>query len=78
VPVTVPERERMHLEADVILWIEPDGRITRWKQDRSSGNPTFDAAVERTLRATTRVPPPPEHLRDAYRRLGIQLLFRAT
>jgi colicin import membrane protein/protein TonB len=78
VPVTVPERERLHLEANVILWIEPDGRITRWKQDRSSGNPTFDAAVERTLRATTRVPPPPEHLKDTYRRVGIQLLFRAT
>jgi colicin import membrane protein/protein TonB len=77
VPVTVAERERMHLEANVILWIEPDGRITRWKQDRSSGNPTFDAAVEKTLRATTRVPPPPEHLRDTYRRTGIQLLFRA-
>jgi colicin import membrane protein/protein TonB len=77
VPVTVPERERMHLEAGVILWIEPDGRITRWKQDRSSGNPTFDSAVERTLRATARVPPPPEHLRDSYRRVGIQLLFRA-
>jgi colicin import membrane protein/protein TonB len=77
VPATVPERERMHLEADVILWIEPDGRITRWKQDRPSGNPTFDAAVERTLRATARVPPPPEHLRDTYRRVGIQLLFRA-
>jgi colicin import membrane protein/protein TonB len=78
VPVTVDERERLHLEATIILWIEPDGRVARWRQERSSGNPTFDAAVERTLRATTRVPPPPEHLRDASRRTGIQLLFRAT
>jgi colicin import membrane protein/protein TonB len=77
VPVTVPERERLHLEASIILWIEPDGRVTRWKQERSSGNPTFDAAVERTLRATARVPPPPDHLRDTSRR-GIALLFRAT
>jgi TonB family protein len=74
---TIPERERLHLEAPVILWIEPDGRITRWKLERSSGNPTFDAAVERTLRATTRVPPPPEHMKDILRRTGIQLLFRA-
>jgi colicin import membrane protein len=74
---TIPERERLHLAAPVILWIEPDGRITRWKLERSSGNPTFDAAVERTLRATTRVPPPPEHMKDILRRTGIQLLFRA-
>jgi colicin import membrane protein/protein TonB len=74
--VTVSERERLYLEANIILWIDPDGRITRWQLARPSGNAAFDAAVERTLRATPRVPPPPSHLRDAYRRTGINLVFQ--
>ena len=73
VPLTIPERERMYLETTVVIWIEPDGRIARWRQERSSGNPTFDAAVERTIKAAPRLPPPPEPLR----RTGIQLVFRA-
>ncbi|HET7826520.1 MAG TPA: energy transducer TonB [Anaeromyxobacter sp.] len=76
-PATIPDRERLYLEANVILWIEPDGRIARWRQERSSGNPVFDAAVDRALRATTRVPPPPDDLRESLRRTGIQLVFRA-
>lgn len=70
---TIPERERLYLETTVALWIEPDGRIARWKQERSSGNPTFDAAVERALKSAPRLPPPPENLR----RTGILLVFRA-
>lgn len=76
-PVTIPERERLHLEVRLILWIEPDGRVTRWRQERSSGNPNFDAAVENTLRKTGRVPPPPDRLRDVYRKDGIALAFQA-
>jgi colicin import membrane protein len=76
-PLTIPERERLYLETNVILWVEPDGRIVRWRQERSSGNAAFDAAVERTLRGTTRVPPPPENMRESLRSAGIQLVFRA-
>ncbi len=77
VPATIPDRERLYLEANIILWLEPDGRIARWQQEHPSGNPAFDAAVERTLRSTQRVPPPPSHLRDSYRRTGIKLVFQA-
>jgi colicin import membrane protein/protein TonB len=77
VPLTIPDRERLYLEANIILWVEPDGRIVRWRQERPSGNPTFDAAVERTLKVTPRVPAPPRNLSDSYRKIGIQLVFRA-
>jgi colicin import membrane protein/protein TonB len=77
VPVTIPDRERLYLEANIILWVEPDGRIVRWRQERPSGNPTFDAAVQRTLKVTPRVPAPPRSLSDSYRKTGIQLVFRA-
>lgn len=77
VPSTIPERERLYLEARIILWIEPDGRVSRWKTVRASGNTTFDAALERTLDATKRVPPPPVHVRDTYRTTGVPILFQA-
>jgi colicin import membrane protein/protein TonB len=76
-PATIAERERLYLEANVTLWIEPDGRIVRWRQERSSGNAAFDAAVERTLKLTPRVPAPPEPMREALRRNGISLVFQA-
>ncbi len=76
-PATISERERLYLEAHVTIWVEPDGRIARWRQDRASGNPSFDAAVERALRLTSRVPPPPDAMRDALRRNGISLVFQA-
>src|SRR5512133_1232816 len=72
-PLTIPERERLHLETTVVVWIEPDGRIVRFRQERSSGNSQFDAAVERSIKAAPRLPPPPE----ALRRTGVTLVFRA-
>ena len=75
--MTIPERERLYLEANVILWVEPDGRISRWRQERSSGNAAFDAAVERTLKLTPRVPVPPDRMREELRRNGITLVFQA-
>jgi colicin import membrane protein len=76
VPSTIPERERLYLQASIVVWIDPDGHVTRWSVEHPSGNPTFDAAVERTLKATGRVPPPPDHLRDTARRTGVALLFQ--
>jgi colicin import membrane protein len=76
-PAVISERERLHLQADVILFIEPDGRIDRFTFERRSGNGAFDAALERTVR-TTRVPPPPPEKREAYRRGGIRLTYRPS
>jgi colicin import membrane protein len=75
VPSTISERDRMHLKATVVIYIEPDGRIGRWQFEAPSGNPAFDAALERTLRKT-RVPPPPDGAREAYRRNGLQVIFQ--
>lgn len=74
-PSTISESERMHLRAQVALFIEPDGRITRYSFERRSGNGAFDDALERAIRQT-RVPPPPPELREAYRSRGISVLFR--
>lgn len=74
VPPTIPERERLHLRAQIALYIEADGRITRFEFERRSGNDAFDNALERAIRQT-RAPPPPPDKRIVYRTRGILVLF---
>jgi colicin import membrane protein len=76
-PAVISEKERLHLQASIILFIEPDGRITRFSFERRSGNDAFDTALERTVRST-RVPPPPPDKREAYRSGGIRLTYRPS
>jgi colicin import membrane protein/protein TonB len=75
VPSTISERERMHLYAVVVIFIEPDGRIGRWQFQAPPVTPPSTRALERTLRKT-RVPPPPDRAREAYRRNGLQVIFQ--
>ena len=76
-PTTIPDRDRLHLKAVIILWIEADGSISRWKVETPSGNRAFDDALERAIRKT-RAPPPPDDQRAAYRDRGIQVTFTAA
>jgi colicin import membrane protein/protein TonB len=74
VPATISERERLHLSATVVLHVEPNGAIRDFKFERRSGNDAFDEALERAIRAT-RLPPPPQAMKDAYRRVGLGVNF---
>lgn len=75
VPSTIPEKERLYLSADVVLQIDPDGKLARWKIVRPSDNPLFNSAFERTLRLTPRFPPPPPDQREKYRS-GVMIQFK--
>jgi colicin import membrane protein/protein TonB len=75
VPATISERERMYLKGTVILHIEADGRISRWRFESRSGNGAFDDALDRTLRQT-RLPPPPSGMQQLYRATGLQVIFQ--
>ena len=74
-PATISERDRMHLRATVLLFIDPDGRVTRYEFESRSGNGAFDSALERAIRAA-RLPPPPAALRDRYRSEGLGVVYR--
>jgi colicin import membrane protein/protein TonB len=74
-PATISDRERMHLRATVLLFIEPDGRISRYEFESRSGNPSFDGALESAVRGA-RLPPPPSERRDRYRSQGLAVLYR--
>ena len=69
-PATIPEKERLHLRATVLILVEPDGTIRDVRLAKRSGNAAFDASVERSARAT-RLPSPPAQFKDRYRRDGI-------
>ncbi len=76
-PATISDRDRLHLKGTVVLFIAPDGRISRWQLETPSGNSAFDAALERAIRSTGRLPPPPDAMKDLYRR-GLQVVFTAA
>jgi colicin import membrane protein len=76
-PATIPEKERLYLQALVTIWIEADGVISRFEITKPSGNPVFDAALERAIRAT-RAPPPPDADRLRYKTRGAPLLFKSA
>ncbi len=74
VPATISERERMYLKATVVLFLEPSGRLVDFRFETRSGNPAYDAALERAIRGA-RFPPPPAELREQFRRGGFGVNF---
>ncbi len=74
-PSTISERDRMHLKATLVLYIDADGRVLRFAFENRSGNGAFDAALERAVHAA-RLPPPPPELRSKYRNEGLGVLYR--
>jgi colicin import membrane protein/protein TonB len=74
-PTTISEKERLYLKAVVVLYVEPDGRISRFRFETTSGNAAFDDALERAIRQT-RLPPPPPESRELYRRTGLAVGFK--
>ncbi len=74
VPATISERERMHLRATVVLYIEPSGKVSRYRFESRSGNDAYDTALERAIKEA-RLPPPPPEVRERYGRDGFGINF---
>jgi len=74
VPPTISERERLHLRATVVVFIEPDGKLSRWSFRSKSGNGAFDDALARAIQQA-RFPPPPTELRQEVRSVGMLVNF---
>jgi TonB family protein len=73
---TIPEQERLHLKAQVILQIGRTGEVLKVQLATSSGNELFDNSVLAAVKKASPFSPPPEHLREALQRRGIALEFR--
>ena len=74
-PSTISDRDRLHLKATVVLYLDADGRVLRYAFETRSGDSAFDAALERAIHAA-RIPPPPAELRQKYRNEGLGVLYR--
>src|SRR5262245_1485501 len=73
---TIPDAERIRLQAEVLLRIRPDGEVAAVKLAHPSGNALFDGAVLSAVKKAAPFPPPPAHLRDALQRDGVVLRFK--
>jgi TonB family protein len=73
---TIPDQERVRLVAQVALFIDPSGQLSRFRIARSSGNDLFDSAVLAAVKRAAPFAPPPDHLRSTLQKYGIVLQFR--
>jgi len=63
VPTTLKDSDLQNLSADVCLTIADSGALTNYTFMRKSGNSQFDSSLDATLgliKATKKLPPPPE------------------
>jgi TonB family protein len=73
---TIPDQERVHLVAQVALFIDSAGQLARFRLAKSSGNDLFDTAVLAAVKRAAPFAPPPDHLRSTLQKYGIVLQFR--
>ena len=75
VPSVISERERMYLNATVVVYVATDGSIVKNVITRPSGNSFFDQALVLAIQRT-KLPAPPPELRKLARDDGLELNFR--
>ncbi len=62
-------------QADVVIFIDSGGKITRFNIKKSSGPSAFDQAVSRAVTRCGKVSPPPAAMR-ALVRAGVEIVFK--
>jgi TonB family protein len=75
VPSVISERERMYLNATVVVYVASDGSIVKNVITKASGNSFFDQALVLAVQRT-KLPAPPPELRKLARDDGLELNFR--
>lgn len=75
---TIPESERLHLQAVVAVRLGRTGEVLDVSLTKASGNDLFDSAVITAVRKASPFSPPPDHLRDTLQKSGVNLSFRAN
>jgi outer membrane biosynthesis protein TonB len=74
-PKTIADSERRFLSAEVVLYIESDGTISKFEFGQIHPNEAFRQALESMLK-TLKLPPPPKELAEEYRTDGIPVRFK--
>lgn len=74
-PETIPPSQRRFLGAELVLFIDRKGRITRYEFTKRHSNQAFMSALERLLRSV-QLPPPPKALARTYASTGLAVRFK--
>jgi TolA protein len=72
---TIPDQERIRLQADVLVRIGRSGELLETKLQKSSGNDLFDSAVLSAVKKASPFAPPPPHLVEGLRAHGVLMGF---
>jgi TonB family protein len=72
---TIPESERLHLKARVLIRIGRMGQLIETRLAQPSGNDLFDEAVLSAVKKASPFSPPPDPLRSSLQRTGVVLEF---
>jgi TonB family protein len=76
VPSVISERERMYLNATVVVYVAEDGSVMKNVITKPSGNDFFDQALVLAIQKTGKLPAPPRDLQRIARNDGLELNFR--
>jgi TonB family protein len=76
VPSVISERERMYLNATVVVYVAEDGTVMKNVITKPSGNDFFDQALVLAIQKTGKLPAPPRDLQRIARNDGLELNFR--
>lgn len=76
VPSIISDRERVYLNATVVIYVAPDGHILRRVVEKASGNQQFDDALLRAIDASNPLPPPPAGWRERFQTEGLGVKFK--
>lgn len=74
-PLTIPSSQRRFLAAELVLYIDRNGRVTRHVFTKRHPNAAFMGALENLLRSV-QLPPPPRALAAGYAREGLAVRFK--
>lgn len=72
---TIDESERIRLKANVVLRIGSGGELVDVSLSKPSGNELFDSAVIGAVKKAAPFTAPPENLRAALKKDGVELVF---
>lgn len=74
-PETIPSSQRQFLKAQVLLYIENDGTISKYEFAESHPNEMFMGALDALLKSI-KLPPPPASEAKSYADNGVLVIFR--
>ena len=74
-PLTIPPSQRRFLQAELVLFIDRQGNITRYVYTKRHANQPFMSALENLLQSV-KLPPPPSALVSEYAAAGLAVRFK--